>query len=189
MARTYPAISDELRAFIEAQQVFFVATAPLAGDGHVNVSPKGMDSLRVLGPSRVAYLDLTGSGSETSAHLLENGRITFMFCAFAGPPRILRLYGTGTAALPGSPAWEELRPLFPDHPGARQIIVAEVARVQTSCGFAVPLYDFAGQRDTLTNWAEVKGDAGLETYREEKNSHSIDGLPTPLGARKPVATA
>jgi len=189
MAQTYPVINDSLRAFIEAQQMFFVGSAPLDAEGHVNISPKGMDSLRVLGPLRVAYLDLTGSGSETSAHLLENGRITFMFCAFDGPPRILRLYGTGTAAVPGSAAWEELRPLFPDHVGARQIIVAEIARVQTSCGFAVPLYDYVGQRDTLTNWANVKGDEGLESYREEKNSFSIDGLPTPLGARKSVVLA
>jgi hypothetical protein len=186
MAQTYPAITEGLRAFIEAQQLFFVASAPLSAAGHVNVSPQGMDSLRVLGPSRVAYLDLTGSGSETSAHLLENGRITFMFCAFDGPPRILRLYGSGTAALPGSATWDELRPLFPEHAGARQIIVAEIARVQTSCGFAVPLYDYVGQRDTLTTWAAVQGDEGLESYREQKNSHSIDSLPTPLGARKPV---
>jgi hypothetical protein len=186
MARTYPAITDELRAFIEAQQMFFVASAPLAAGGHVNLSPKGLDSLRVLGPSRVAYLDLTGSGNETSAHLLENGRITFMFCAFAGPPRILRLYGVGTVALPGSAAWAELAPLFPDHPGARQIIVAEIARVQTSCGFAVPLYDFVGHRDTLHNWAEVKGEGDLEEYRAQKNAASIDGLPTPLGGRLPA---
>ena len=180
MARTYSAITDELRAFIEAQQMFFVATAPLAADGHVNVSPKGLDCLRVLGPLRVAYLDLTGSGSETSAHLFENGRLTLMFCAFQGPPRILRLYGTGTAALPGSPAWAELRPRFPDYPGARQLIVADIARVQTSCGFAVPLYDHVGQRETLLTWADAKGEEGLETYRQQKNTSSIDGLPTPL---------
>jgi hypothetical protein len=188
MAHTYPVITDQLRAFIESQRVFFVASAPLSAEGHVNVSPKGMDSLRVLGPLTVAYLDLTGSGSETSAHLLENGRITFMFCAFDGPPRILRLYGTGTAAMPGSATWDELRPLFPDHPGARQIIVADIARVQTSCGFAVPFYDFVGQRETLEKWAEVKGAAGLETYRQEKNSQSIDGLPTPFGSRSKVVT-
>ena len=183
MARTYPAITDELRAFIEAQQIFFVASAPLAAEGHVNVSPKGLDSLRVLGPLRVAYLDLTGSGNETSAHLRENGRLTLMFCALAGPPRILRLYGTGAAALPGSAAWAELRPLFPGHPGARQLIVAEIARVQTSCGFGVPLYEYTGQRDTLLRFAATKGEEGLETYREQKNARSIDGLPTPLGER------
>ncbi len=183
MARTYPTITDELRAFIEAQQLFFVATAPLAADGHVNVSPKGLDCLRVLGPLRVAYLDLTGSGNETSAHLTENGRVTLMFCAFQGPPRILRLYGTGTTALPGSPTWAELRPLFPDHPGARQLIVADVTRVQTSCGFGVPLYDYAGQRETLLRYAETKGEQGLEDYRRQENARSIDGLTTPLGER------
>ena len=184
MARTYPAITEELRRFIEAQQMFFVASAPLAADGHVNVSPKGLDCLRVLGPLRVAYLDLTGSGNETSAHLRENGRLTLMFCAFAGPPRILRLYGTGTPALPGSPTWALLRPLFPDYPGARQLIVADITRVQTSCGFAVPLYEYAGQRDTLLRFAETKGEQGLESYRQQKNGCSIDGLTTPLGEQR-----
>ena len=182
MARTYPTITDELRAFIEAQQLFFVATAPLAADGHVNVSPKGLDCLRVLGPLRVAYLDLTGSGNETSAHLRENGRLTLMFCAFQGPPRILRLYGTGTTVLPGSPTWAELRPLFPDHPGARQLIVADVTRVQTSCGFAVPLYDYTGQRETLLTWAEGRGEEGIAAYWQEKNRQSLDGFPTGLPA-------
>lgn len=181
MARTYPMISDELRTFIEAQQMFFVASAPLAPEGHVNVSPKGLDCLRVLGPMRVAYLDLTGSGNETSAHLQENGRITLMFCAFDGPPRILRLYGIGATVLPGSSTWAELHPLFPSYPGARQLIVVDVTRVQTSCGFAVPLYDYRGQRDTLLKWADAKGDQGLESYRQEKNTSSIDGLRTPLG--------
>jgi hypothetical protein len=180
MARTYTAITDELRSFIEAQHMFFVASAPLSGDGHVNVSPKGLDCLRVLGPRQVAYLDLTGSGNETSAHLQENGRITLMFCAFEGPPRILRLYGSGAAVLPGSPRWQELRPLFQHYPGARQIIVAEIARVQTSCGFAVPLYSYSGQRDTLLRWSEAKGEQGLQEYRREQNTCSIDGLPTPL---------
>jgi len=180
MAKTYPTITDELRAFIEAQRMFFVASAPLDADGHVNVSPKGLDCLRVLGPLRVAYLDLTGSGNETSAHLWENGRITLMFCAVAGPPRILRLYGAGRVALPGSVAWVAVRPLFPDYPGARQLIVADIARVQTSCGFGVPLYDYAGQRDTLLKWAEAKGDQGLEAYRRQKNGRSLDNLVTPL---------
>ncbi len=181
MARTYPAITDELRAFIEAQQMFFVASAPLNAEGHVNVSPKGLDCLRVLEPLRVAYLDLTGSGNETSAHLRENGRITLMFCAFASMPRILRLYGTGNVALPDSALWATLRPLFPDYLGARQLIVADIARVQTSCGFGVPLYDYAGQRGTLLKWAEAKGDQGLEAYRQQKNMRSIDDLTTPLG--------
>jgi hypothetical protein len=181
MAKQYDAITDELRAWIEAQHMFFVASAPLSAEGHVNVSPKGLDTFRILGPRRVAYLDLTGSGNETSAHLQENGRITFMFCAFAGPPRILRLYGRGQTALPGSPLWAELRPLFPDLPGARQIIAADIHRVQTSCGFAVPNYTYRGQRDTLIRWAENRGEVGLEAYRREKNTASLDGLPTPLG--------
>jgi hypothetical protein len=184
MARTYPHITDELRSFAEAQQMFFVASAPLDAAGHINLSPKGMDSFRILDAQRVAYLDFTGSGNETSAHLRENGRITFMFCAFAGPPRILRFYGTGTTVLPDSVEWAELAPLFPAYLGARQIILATVERVQTSCGFGVPLYEYQGQRDTMTRWAESKGEDGLRAYREEKNIHSIDGLTTELGARK-----
>ncbi len=183
MAELFDEITERLHAFITAQQMFFVASAPLSPDGHVNVSPKGLDCLRILSPTRVAYLDLTGSGNETSAHLHENGRITLMFCAFAGPPRILRLFGQGAVALPGSATWHELRPLFDDYPGARQIIVADITRVQTSCGFGVPLYEFAGQRDTMTRWANAKGDDGLKAYRSENNARSIDGLPTPLGMR------
>jgi hypothetical protein len=181
MAELFDEITERLQAFIAAQQIFFVASAPLGADGHVNVSPKGLDCLRILTPNRVAYLDLTGSGTETSAHLRENGRITLMFCAFSGPPRILRLFGHGEVALPGSEAWNELRPLYDDYPGARQIIVIDVTRVQTSCGFGVPLYDYVDQRDTMIRWANAKGDDGLETYRAEKNARSIDGLPTPLG--------
>ena len=158
MAKLYDCITDDLAAFIQAQPLFFVATAPLAADGHVNLSPKGLDCLRILSPQRVAYLDLTGSGNETSAHLLENGRITFMFCAFSGPPNILRLYGQGRTVLPGTAEWGELRPLFPEHLGVRQIIAAEISRVQTSCGYAVPLMDYVKPRDTLTRWAAAKGE-------------------------------
>jgi len=183
MAKTHEQITNDLAAFIAAQPLFFVGSAPLSADGHVNLSPKGLDCLRVLGPLRVAYLDLTGSGNETSAHLAENGRITLMFCAFSGPPSILRLYGRGEVVLPGGPLWEELRPLFPDHPGARQIVVAEISRVQTSCGFAVPLMTYTGQRDTLIRWAESRGPEALVAYRQEKNVRSIDGLPTPLAER------
>jgi hypothetical protein len=178
MARVFEQITPELKTFIEEQPLFFVASAPLSAEGHVNLSPKGLDCLRVLSPSRVAYLDLTGSGNETAAHLLENGRITFMFCAFRGPPRILRLYGTGEVVLPESPSWDELIGGFPHYPGVRQIIVAEISRVQTSCGYAVPLMDFARQRDTLLRWADAKSDA-LPRYRREKNARSIDGLPAP----------
>lgn len=180
MAKVHENITPELAEFIAAQPVFFVASAPLSAEGHVNVSPKGLDCLRVLGPDRVAYLDLTGSGNETAAHLTENGRLTLMFCAFAGRPQILRLYGRGTVALPGSAPWDELRPRFPDHPGARHLIVVDVERVQTSCGFAVPLMEFAGHRDTLLQWAEKKGEDALTEYRREKNAASIDGLPAPL---------
>ncbi len=181
MAKWYDEITDELQAFIARQQMFFVASAPLSAEGHVNLSPKGMDSFQVLNPSRVAYLDLTGSGNETSAHLLENGRMTFMFCAFEGPPRILRLYGSGTVVLPGQAAWDELAARFTLYSGARQIIVADITKVQTSCGFAVPLYDYQGQRDTLVKWADTKGAAGIQDYWQEKNVRSMDGLPTPLG--------
>jgi hypothetical protein len=179
MGKVLPELTEGLRGFIARQHLFFVATAPLAG-GHVNLSPKGLDCFRVLGPTTVGYLDLTGSGNETAAHVLENGRITFMFCAFDGSPLILRLYGTGRAVQPGSPEWDGLSARFPPLLGARQIIVAELDRVQTSCGEAVPLYDFAGHRDQLTEWAAKKGPAGLEAYRREKNIRSIDGLPTPL---------
>ena len=170
-------ISPELKAFIEAQHVFFVATAPLEAAGHVNLSPKGMNTFRVLGPSRVAYLDLTGSGNETAAHLHQNRRITFMFCAFDGKPTILRLYGRGRVIGPGSSEWAELSQLFPELPGARQIVLADVTRVQTSCGFGVPLMHFTADRDALAKWAEAKGEDGLRRYREQKNRRSIDGLP------------
>ena len=179
MAQTFDSISERLREFIEAQHLFFVASAPLAAEGHVNLSPKGMESLRVLSENQVAYLDLTGSGNETSAHLLENGRITLMFCAFEGAPQILRLYGVGRTVLPGSAEWEQLSPKFTLYTGARQIIVVDVQRVHTSCGYAVPLFDFVGQRDTLVRWAEAKGEDELESYKRQKNAASIDCLPTP----------
>lgn len=181
MAKLYPSIIPELRTFIEKQQMFFVASAPLDASGHVNLSPKGLDCLRILSPQRVAYLDLTGSGNETSAHLLENGRITLMFCAFAGPPRILRLYGRGRTVLPAAAEWATLRALFGEYPGVRQIIVADISRVQTSCGFAVPRYDYAGQRPTLLDWANAKDADELTAYRAENNTRSIDGLPSALG--------
>lgn len=186
MAQVHPEITDPLRAFIEAQPLFFVATAPLSAKGHVNLSPKGLDSFRVLGPHQVAYLDLTGSGNETSAHLHENGRITFMFCAFEGAPQILRLYGRGRTVLPDRPEWPTLLPQFPVLAGVRQIIVADIERVQTSCGFGVPLLVPVGQRDTLVKWATRQGVAGLTRYHQKKNRVSIDGLPTPLGEQMTV---
>ena len=185
MAKVLDQITDQLAAFIGAQPLFFVGSAPLDAHGHVNLSPKGLDCLRILSTLCVAYLDLTGSGNETSAHLAENGRITFMFCAFEGPPQILRLYGRGRVVLPATDDWDALAPQFPDYPGARQIIVAEIERVQTSCGFTVPLMEYRGQRDTLIRWAEAKGADGLTEYRQQKNIRSIDGLPTPLAGAVP----
>jgi hypothetical protein len=182
MAKVFDSITDDLRAFLEKQAVFFVATAPLAADGHVNLSPKGLDCFRVLSPLRVAYLDLTGSGNETAAHLAENGRITFLFCAFDGPPMIVRLHGTGRVVLPDSLEWEALRTHFVEHPGTRQILVADLHRVSTSCGFAVPRMDFVEPRETLIRWAEKKGKDDLAQYRAAKNARSIDGLPAPLCA-------
>ena len=181
MAKTFDAITPELREFIERQPLFFVATAPLSAAGHVNLSPKGYDSLRVLDEHRVAYLDLTGSGNETSAHLLENGRVTFMFCAFDGTARILRLYGRGTTVLPSDAAWGELSAHFPALPGTRQIIVAEITRVQTSCGYGVPEMELVRQRPTLIKYAERHGEQALAEARRTRNAQSIDGLPTPLG--------
>jgi len=177
MAKVLPGIMDHIRDFIAEQSVFFVASAPLSADGHVNLSPKGLDTFRVLGNDRVAYLDLTGSGNETAAHLAENGRITLMFCAFEGSPMILRLFGRGHAVLPDTDEWDELIPEFEELPGARQIIVADVERVQTSCGFGVPLMATGEDRDKLIEWAERKGADGLAEYRREKNTTSIDGLP------------
>jgi hypothetical protein len=189
MGKVLDGITDELRAFIAAQPLFFVGTAPLEADGHVNLSPKGLDCLRVLGPHRVAYVDLTGSGNETSAHLAQNGRITVMFCAFQGPPLILRLYGRGATVLPGEAEWDELRPLFPDYPGVRQIITVNVQRVQTSCDYAVPRMERVGDRDTLHRWALNKGEARLVEYRQEKNARSIDGLPAPLAVQESLEFA
>jgi hypothetical protein len=180
MGQAHDSVSPQLQSFIEAQHVFFVATAPLEATGHVNLSPKGMDTFRVLSPTRVAYLDLTGSGNETAAHVAQNGRVTFMFCAFEGKPMILRLYGRGRVVTPGSAEWAELSPQFPTLPGARQVVVADVTRVQTSCGFGVPAMSFEAERDTLARWAEAKGVEGLRRYRAEKNRVSIDGLPAPM---------
>jgi len=180
MAKVHEFITDDLRAFINAQHMFFVASAPLSGSGHVNVSPKGLDCLRILSPTQAAYLDLTGSGNETSAHLQENGRITLMFCAFDGSPNILRLYGTGRTVLPSSAEWSSIAQQFVLHSGVRQIIVVDVTRVQTSCGYAVPLYEFVDQRDTLIRWADAKGEDGIAAYQQQKNLCSLDGLPTAL---------
>jgi hypothetical protein len=176
MGRVLDAITDELAVFIAAQRVFFVATAPTDG-GHVNVSPKGLDTFAVLDANTVAYLDLTGSGVETVAHLRENGRITIMFCAFDGNPNIVRLYGRGEVLSIGEPEAGALLPRFGAYPGARSVIRARVDRVSTSCGYGVPLLGYEGERDQLLQFAERRGPDGLVEYREEKNAVSIDGLP------------
>ena len=183
MAKSFDCITEELQAFIRAQHLFFVATAPLNATGHINLSPKGLESFRVFSPHQVAYLDLTGSGNETSAHLQENGRITIMFCAFQGSPQILRLYGQGQTVLPTQSEWASLYSLFDSLPGARQIIVVDIERVQTSCGFGVPLYDYKAQRQTLIHWADQKGKQGIQAYQQHKNQVSLDGLPTPLSGQ------
>ncbi|MEH2446366.1 MAG: pyridoxamine 5'-phosphate oxidase family protein [Nostoc sp.] len=180
MSKFFDYITDELQDFIAAQHLFFVGSAPLSPTGHVNLSPKGLGCFCILSPNRVGYVDLTGSGNETSAHLQENGRITFMFCAFKEPACILRLYGQGKTILPSSPDWDSLYSLFMPMPGARQIIVADIEQVQTSCGFGVPLYEYRGERQTLVNWASKKGEEGVREFQQQRNLVSIDGLPTPL---------
>jgi hypothetical protein len=187
MGKLYPELDERLRKFISRQSVFFVATAPCltpeGSGGHVNVSPKGgRDTFAILGPHRVAYLDLTGSGAETIAHLRQNGQITIMFCSFDHETKILRLYGTGSVVLPGDPEWESLAELFPDRLSAgigdeRAIIDIAVHRIADSCGYAVPIMELASERDVLTRWAEKKTPAELADYRAEKNAESIDGLP------------
>jgi hypothetical protein len=176
MGKVYDAIDAQLTAFIEAQHMFFVATAPLSGDGRVNLSPKGLDSFLILGPHQVAYLDLTGSGVETVAHVRENGRLTLMFCALEGAPKILRLYGRGRVVVPGDDEFDALIPRFSRYTGARALIVLDVARIADSCGFGVPKYVYEGERDTLTKLADARGEEALATYRRQKNGHSIDGL-------------
>lgn len=178
MARFYPALEAKHRDFIAAQKLFF--TASTTHESRINLSPKGMDSFRVVGDNCVAYLDLTGSGNETAAHLKHDGRLTLMFCSFDTDPLILRLYGRGRVILRQDAAWAEWRAYFPELPAERQIIVLDVDSVQTSCGYAVPEYAYRGERDVLMRWAEKKGIPGLLDYWREKNRVSIDGLPTGL---------
>jgi hypothetical protein len=178
MARTLDALDDALVAWIAKQPVFFVATAPSGRDGHVNLSPKGYDSFRVLDPTQVAYLDLTGSGVETVAHIRDNGRLTIMFCAFSGPPRILRLYGSGEVIAPNDERFAELVQRFPRLPGVRSVILLSIERISTSCGFAVPNMELTGERSNLLEFAERGESAGtLAAYRAKENAFSIDGLP------------
>ncbi len=178
MAQFYDSINEKNQQFIEAQKIFFVASAP--ENGRINLSPKGLDSFRVLDPNKVAFMNLTGSGNETAAHLHENGRITIMFCAFEDQPLILRLYGQGKSIVKRDAEWETYAPLFPAGAGNRNIIVMDVESVQTSCGFAVPLYEYKEDRQLLTDWAENRGEEAVQEYWVEKNQVSIDGLPTKL---------
>lgn len=180
MATIYENITPKLKDFIENQHIFFVATAPLSGQGHINLSPKGMDCFRVLSPNLVGYMDLVGSGTETSAHVYENGRITFMFCAFDGAPSILRLYGKGRLVLPGSPEWAEIADQFPIVAATRQIILADIDRVQTSCGFVVPTYEYKAERDIHPRWAEEVGPDGIAAFNRGHSAQSIDGIETAL---------
>jgi len=184
MGKLHTSIQSHHTEFIEKQHIFFVATAPLSSNGRINLSPKGLDCFRVLSENKVAYMDLISSGNETSAHTLENGRITIMFCSFEGNPNILRLYGKGFAVLRNTDAWDEYAPHFKIYPSTRQLIVANIDLVQTSCGFGVPLYDYVGERDKHFEWADRKGEEGLNEYVKEKNLVSLDGLPTDLALRR-----
>ncbi|WP_127531004.1 pyridoxamine 5'-phosphate oxidase family protein [Paenibacillus kobensis] len=180
MGTVFESIQPDHEQFIKEQKMFFVGSA--ASTGHVNISPKGHDVFRILSPNKVAYLDLTGSGNETSAQITESNRLTFMFISFEGKPLILRLYGSGRVVLPNTEEWNELAPLFDLLPGYRQIIISEIEIVKTSCGYSVPLYSFEGERDILLKWAVNKGEENLTQYKKNKNSISMDGILTPIGA-------
>jgi hypothetical protein len=181
MGEFYKQISKKQEEFIKNQQMYFVGTAPLSENGHINVSPKGLDSFRVIDPNQIAYLDVISSGNETSAHILENGRITIMFCSFDKKPLILRLYGKGRTILPSNDHWNTYAGLFEVYESTRQIIVVDVDLVQSSCGFGVPRYEFIEHRDIHFSWAGQKGPQGLSAYIDENNLTSLDGLPTALG--------
>ena len=177
MGKEFDEIDASMRRWIERQHVFFVSTAPLAADGLVNCSPKGLDSLRILGPRSIAYADTGGSGIETVAHLKENGRIVIMLCAFDGPPRILRFYGTGRAVEAHDDEYETLLASVPDLPTIRNFILIDVARIRDACGYGVPLYEFKRERDSLQNWVAQKSPGELLEYRVANNAQSLDGLP------------
>lgn len=177
MGKEYSEIDDRVSQWIARQHIFFVATAPLSGDGHINCSPKGLDSLRVLGPRKVAYVDVGGSGIETVAHIKENGRITLMMCAFDGPPNIVRIYGYGRSVEPGDDDFAALLAEFPPVPSVRNIIVVEVDRIMDSCGYGVPLFEFKKDRNSFDNYFRDKTEEDLRDYRLRKNRQSLDGLP------------
>lgn len=178
MSKFYDKLTNRLQSFIKNQKIFFVATAP--EEGRINLSPKGMDSLRVVGENRVLWLNVTGSGNETAAHILENPRITIMMCSFEGAPNILRIYGKGKAIHPGDSDWNDVVSLFPETPGTRQIFDITVESAQTSCGMSIPFFDYKGEREALNDWAKEKGDAGIQKYWQDRNLTSIDGKPTGL---------
>ena len=177
MGRLFDTIDDDLAAWIAAQPVFFVATAPRADDGLVNLSPRGLDCLTVLGPRSVAWVDSTGSGVETIAHLQENGRIVLMWCAFAGPPRIVRIHGTGRVVLPGASEYDGLVAQVPAQPSPRAVIVVEAQRISDSCGYGVPVMELVAERDQMHRWAQSKGPEGIAAYLADRNATSLDGLP------------
>lgn len=176
MGKTCDYLTPDLQTWLKQQKIFFVATAPLDGKGHVNCSPKGGDTFRVLNEREVAYLDLTGSGVETIAHIKENKLLVIMFCAFEGSPQVVRLHGRGEVVYPSHRDFPALRALFPEYPGARAVIRLAITRIGDSCGYAVPFMDFVGERDALDKWAEKKGADGLDAYRTLKNHVSIDGV-------------
>lgn len=176
MAEKFTRLDEKLKAFIRSQHLYFVGTA--GAQGFVNVSPKGMDSLRILDDTTVAWLNLTGSGNETAAHVLENGRMTLMFCAFDKQPLILRLYGSATAVHPRDARWAELSALFPQYTGARQVFVLALELVLTSCGYGVPYYRYEGERPTLRKWADGRGVAGIQEYWLEKNTKGLNDQDT-----------
>ncbi len=176
MAKFYTKLTPRLQKFISNQKIFFVATA--AEDGRINLSPKGMDSFKVVGENRLLWLNVTGSGNETAAHLLAKNRITIMFCSFEGAPNILRLYGKGKEIKPSDSNWDEVAQYFTILPGTRQIFDIELETAQTSCGMSIPFFEYKGEREELNEWAAGKGKEGIREYWTEKNQTSIDGLPT-----------
>lgn len=176
MSDIYESLDDKHVDFINKQKLFFVATAP--DEGFINLSPKGMDSFRVIDNKTVVWLNMTGSGNETAAHVLENQRMTVMFCSFDKQPLILRLYGKAAAIHPKDKQWDELISLFPDYVGARQLFTLNLDMVQGSCGYAVPHYDFVSDRKTLVNWADKTGRDGIEEYWKNRNTRSLDDKPT-----------
>ena len=180
MGKTFQQMTPSHQSFIKKQKLFFAATA--TADSRINLSPKGIDTLRIMSENRVLWLYLTGSANETAAHLLEDERMTLMFCSFEGSPLILRLYGQAKTIHPWQAEWASLISEFPPLPGARQIIELQIDLVHSSCGMGVPLFDYAGERDQLLNWAEKKGAQGIREYQLKKNSLSLDGKPTGITA-------